>query len=79
MANAEKILRDMRNNSRDWRIQDLKIVAGRLGIAFRPQGTSHVTFHHPKAGVLSVPAARPIKPVYIRHFVALIDRLDEAR
>jgi predicted RNA binding protein YcfA (HicA-like mRNA interferase family) len=37
-------------------------------------GGSHVVFEHPRlAEALSVPARRPIKPVYIRRFVALID------
>jgi hypothetical protein len=73
MANADKILRAMRNNPRDWRIEDLKVLAIRFGIGFRQQGTSHVTFRNPGGGVVVVPAAKPIKPVYVRKFVALID------
>jgi len=30
------------------------------------------------AGLVSVPCARPTKPVYIRQFVALIDKLEGA-
>jgi hypothetical protein len=77
VANAAKILSRMRNSPRDWRIEDLKALAKRLGIPFRQQGTSHVVFVHESAGLVSVPCARPIKPVYIRQFVALIDRLGE--
>jgi hypothetical protein len=33
-----------------------------------------------EAGILlSVPAARPIKPVYIRRFLALIDAKEDAK
>jgi hypothetical protein len=32
-----------------------------------------VTFRNPGGGVVVVPAAKPIKPVYVRKFVALID------
>jgi hypothetical protein len=74
VANAAKILSGMRNNPRDWRIEDLKAVAGHIGIAFRQHGTSHVGFRFP-AGTLPVPAARPIQPVYIRQFVAQVDDL----
>jgi hypothetical protein len=37
-----------------------------------------VTFHHPTGGVVVVPAAKPIKPVYVRKFVALIDSSAES-
>jgi hypothetical protein len=79
MANAAKILSNMRNNPQDWRIEDLKVLANHLGINFRQQGTSHDTFRHEIAGVLSVPAARPIKPVYIRRFLALIDAMENTK
>ena len=60
MANAGKILAKMRNNPRDWRIEDLKVLARHFGIIYRQQGTSHVTFWHRTAGIVPVPAARPI-------------------
>lgn len=66
----------MRANPRDWRIEDLKVVADKFSIDYRQHGTSHVVFRHPVAGVLTVPAARPIKPVYIRHFLALIAKVE---
>jgi predicted RNA binding protein YcfA (HicA-like mRNA interferase family) len=36
-------------------------------------GGSHVIFRHPNGAMLSVPAHRPIKPVYVRKFVRLIE------
>jgi hypothetical protein len=66
----------MRANPRDWRIEDLKMVADKFSIQYRQHGTSHVVFRHPTAGFLTVPAARPIKPVYIRRFLALLDRVE---
>ena len=59
----------MRNNPRDWRIKDLRVVARQLGIDYSQHGTSHCTFRHPTAGRLAVPAHTPVKPVYIRQFV----------
>jgi hypothetical protein len=76
MANAAKILSRMRNNPHDWRIQDLKVLADHFGIDHRQHGTSHVTFRHSTVGILPVPAARPIKAVYIRRFLAFIDALE---
>ena len=73
VSNAAKLIAKMRRNARDWRIEDLKVIADNLGIDHDQHGTSHVVFRHAKAGRLSVPAHRPIKPVYVRKFVALID------
>ncbi len=47
----------------------------RFGIDWRNEGGSHHVFSFP--GVeedVCVPAHRPIKPVYVRNFVALVDK-----
>lgn len=80
MSTHEKLLARMRNNFRDWRIEDLKSVAGRYGIDWRNEGGSHHVFSFP--GVeddVCVPAHRPIKPVYVRQFLALLDKAKELK
>lgn len=67
----------MRANPRDWRIEDLKVIAGRFGIEYRQKGTSHVVFTTPQGNTVPVPVARPILPVYIRLFVKLVDSMEE--
>jgi hypothetical protein len=71
VGNAAKILAGMRVNPRDWRIEDLKTVARKYGIAHRQHGTSRFQ----EKPLVVVPARRPIKPPYIRQFVALVDSL----
>jgi hypothetical protein len=73
MGKADKILEKMRNNPLDWRIESLKTVARAHGIEWRQPGTSHVTFRHTSGAKLTVPANRPIKPVYIRKFIRLVE------
>jgi hypothetical protein len=74
MPRADRTLDRMRSNPRDRRIATLESVAGANGINIRKPGGSHVIFEHPAvAEVLSVPARRPIKPVYVRRFVAFIE------
>ncbi len=75
MTTAAKTLAGMRANPRDWRIDDLKTVARRHGVAWEQPGTSHVTFRAPGGDKVTVPAHKPVKPVYVRLFVALIDSL----
>lgn len=76
MTSAGKKLDAMRTNPRDWRIDDLKTVARRHGVEWEQPGTSHVTFRAPGGGKVTVPAHKPIKPIYVRQFVALIDSLE---
>jgi hypothetical protein len=70
---AEKILKKMKANPRDWHIDSLKSAAETNNIAFRQSGGSHVIFRHTNGAMLSVPAHRPIKLVYIKKFVRLIE------
>jgi len=44
VSNAAKLMARMRRNPRDWRIEDLKVVADRLGIDHDQHRTSHVVF-----------------------------------
>lgn len=68
----------MRNNPRDWNISDLEVVANRYGVMVRKGKGSHVSFGHPKLqDIITVPAHRPIKPVYVKQFVSFIDALQE--
>ena len=74
MARAAKTLQAMRDNPRDWRIAELESVAAAFGVNCRKPGGSHVVFEHASVmEALSVPARRPIKPIYVQRFVRLID------
>ena len=79
MTRAEKQIAAMRRNPRgDWQLDDLKSVAARHGVIVRHDGGSHAVFRRADGGMLTVPARRPIKPVYIKQFVAFIEaRHDE--
>ena len=72
MSKADKILKRMRNNPRDWRIESVKTVARAHNIDWRQRGTSHVVFIRRDGRTLPIPAKRPIKAIYIRMFVNFI-------
>lgn len=77
MGSIIKIVKKMRENPRDWRIEQLETVANHYGINIRKAKGSHVVFDHPKwVELLCVPAHRPIKPVYIKQFLSLITLLE---
>jgi hypothetical protein len=68
MNTSEKLFAAMRANPQNWRLRDLQKIAGRRNIKWHHTG-SHCVFTRSDGAVLSVPAHRTIKPVYIREFV----------
>jgi predicted RNA binding protein YcfA (HicA-like mRNA interferase family) len=54
-------------------------LARRYDVTWRQPGTSHVTFRAPSGAKVTVPARKPIKPVYVRQFIALIESLGAER
>ena len=73
---ARNTLAKMRKRQLGWRIEDLQAVAEASAVEWRKpgRGGSHVIFSAQGVReIVSVPSKRPIKPVYIRQFVALID------
>ena len=58
---------------------DLEAVAARYGIEIRKTGGSHFVFLHPDSELaVTIPFKRPIKPVYITQFLALLDDIGKA-
>ena len=80
MNKRAKLLDAMRNNPRDWRIEDLLVVTKQFGIECRNNGGSHHVFGFPCVERdVTVPAHRPIKPVTIRQFLLLVDTVKELK
>ncbi len=74
MSRLEKTIQKMRESPRDWKIETLESIARRMGILIRKSGGSHVVFFHEQSElVITVPAKRPVKPVYIYQFLSLLD------
>jgi hypothetical protein len=73
VTKADKILERMRGNPTGWRIEDLQAVADRNDVVVRKGKGSHVVFIANDGQRLTVPAKRPIKPVYVRAFVTLVE------
>ncbi|MCW8167323.1 hypothetical protein D8B22_17895 [Verminephrobacter aporrectodeae subsp. tuberculatae] len=72
MNTATKLLESMRRNPLDWRIGQFQTVARQHGIAWRQEGTSHCCFVRTDGRTLSVPAQRPVKPIYVKKFLAFV-------
>lgn len=78
MTALDKLVRRMRNNPRDWRIEDIEKVAEHYGFRCRKTSGSHVTFSHAALeDILTVPAHKPVKPVYVRKLLTMMDEVGE--
>ena len=73
MSTAAKLLQAMRGNPLDWQLAQLQTVARRNGIDWRHVGTSHCVFVRADGKTLPVPARRPIKPIYVKKFLELVE------
>ena len=63
-----------RNPAADWTIADVETLCRQHGVMFRAGKGSHCHARHPDAvEILTIPARRPIKPVYIRKLVHYIE------
>jgi len=73
MSNVEKIVQKMTTNPRNWQINHLENIAEHYQLNIRKSGGSHVVFGHKDSDiVVTVPAHKPIKPVYIKKFLTLV-------
>jgi predicted RNA binding protein YcfA (HicA-like mRNA interferase family) len=78
VAKAAKTLAAMRSNPQGWAIADVERVCAHVGLkCSAPRRGSHYKVSHPDlAEILTVPFKRPIKPVYIRELLRMIERLE---
>ena len=75
MSKADKLLQKMRNNPRDWTLENVVTVCQQNGLDIRAGKGSHYVVSHPELStMLTVPAHRPIKPIYIKKLIELIDQ-----
>jgi predicted RNA binding protein YcfA (HicA-like mRNA interferase family) len=76
MASWQKILDRMRDNPRDnWKVKDIEKVCNGIGATLTaPTRGSHYKVSHPEVEeILTIPARDPIKQVYVKKFVDIID------
>jgi predicted RNA binding protein YcfA (HicA-like mRNA interferase family) len=77
MSTIEKLREKMQNNPQNWRIEDAERLAKSFGFDCGSGKGSHRIFYHPRLTErLSIPAKRPVKPVYIRKLLDLIEELE---
>ena len=71
----------MRANPRDWRIEDVAALCSAFGVACTPprKGSHYKVKHESRSEMLTIPARRPVKPVYIADLVRYIEAVSGGR
>ena len=66
------------NPNADWTMRDIETICLRYGISCEtPTRGSHYALRHPSvAGRLTIPARKPIKSVYIRLLIQLVESVE---
>lgn len=72
MSKAQKLIEAMANNPLDWQIGQVKTVAKASGLTVHCPGGSHHVVRNAAGAKISVPAHRPIKAIYIKKLIRLI-------
>ena len=74
---GSKLLERMRRNPKDWRIEDVTALCDAFGATCTPprKGSHYKIKHQGQTEILTIPARRPIKPVYIADLVRFIDQV----
>ena len=81
MASDDFLDRMRRNPAGDWTLSDVESVCAQYGVRCTPPtgGGSHYKISHPsQQAILTIPRARPVKPVYIRKLVKFIEAVGGA-
>jgi hypothetical protein len=77
MTKADKLFAAMEANpAAGWQIGDVEAICRQYGLVVTPPrgGGSHYKVRKPGRGaILTIPARRPILPVYVRAVVAMIE------
>ncbi len=80
MSRREKLITAMRNNPKGVAFAELKSLLCYYGCSVRQKsrGSSHYTFTHPAIPyALTIPKDRPVKAVYVKRALAMIDEIEE--
>ena len=80
MSKRAKRLQRLRNNPKNVTFDDLRIVLEDYGFVLERSSGSHHSFKVKVAGefrLLVVPYSRPVRPIYVKDAIELIDEIIE--
>lgn len=80
MTKYDKLFAKITNNPKDVSFNELNKILRRYGFKCRQprKGSSHYTYYHPKLlDLITIPKNRPVKAIYVKKAIAVIEMLKE--
>lgn len=80
MSQIEKLIEAIKNNPKnvDWEEIDKVLRFYGFQRGQPSSGSSHYTYRHPRLPeIITIPKNRPVKAVYVKNAIKLIERLEE--
>ena len=78
MSRTDKLIEKLRNNPRDASIAQIRKILDRYGLQYVWGKGDHLNVKHPELDyILTIPAHKPIKPIYIIKLLKMIDEIKE--
>ena len=78
MSKAVKLLQKMKANTKaDWSQSNIKTLVKAFNLNLRQRDTSHAVITNSSGQHITVPMHKPIKPLYIKRLVELIEADNE--
>ena len=79
MSKKEKLLHAIRNNPTNVRFEDLKKILEDIGYVAVNRGGSHYVFTKENATTLTIPYRRPVKVIYVKQVIQIIEEEEDAQ
>ncbi|HIP26095.1 MAG TPA: type II toxin-antitoxin system HicA family toxin [Flavobacteriaceae bacterium] len=73
MSKKEKLIEAIKNNPKNVRFEDLKKILENIGYTAINNGGSHYVFTKEGSVSLTIPYKKPVKVVYVKQVIKIID------
>lgn len=73
MSKKEKLLKAMKNNPKDIVFEDIKKLLEDAGYKCANSGSSHYVFRKDGCEHITIPFAKPIKAIYVKHVLEILE------
>jgi len=73
MSKKEKLIEAIKNNPKNVRFEDLRKILESIGYTAVNNGGSHYVFTKENATSLTIPYKKPVKVVYVKQVIKIIE------
>ncbi len=79
VSKKDKLIEAIENNPKNVKFEDLKKILENLGYAAVNGGGSHYVFSKKDSVSLTIPYKRPVKVIYVKQVIRIIEEENDAK